>query len=170
MEQEGLLHKIEFTCILELSCCMVEHKHPGRKGISSMAHKDLPRWPRTHLQVSEVKCCPWIIQKQTCRILNFPNLHQLPELIGNVSMLYFLCMFLLGVWGTFRLIKYFNQQNWWLHLKRVLSPAHSLVPALKFASYKWRTVYGAKPLEKILFSLFCWRMGERVARKSDTTS
>lgn len=74
-------------------------------------------WPRTHLQISEVKCCPWIIQKQTCRILNFPNLHQLAEYIGSGSLLYYLCMFLLGVWVTFRIIKYFSQQNWWLHVK-----------------------------------------------------
>lgn len=55
--------------------------------------------------------------EQTCRILNFPELHQLAEFIGNGSILYLLCMFLLGVWGTVRLIKHFTQQNWWLHLK-----------------------------------------------------
>lgn len=41
LEQEGLLHTTEFTGILKLSCCMVEHRHPGRKGVSSMAYKAL---------------------------------------------------------------------------------------------------------------------------------
>lgn len=131
----------------------------GRKGISCMAYKALSWWPRTHLQVSEVKCCPWILQKQTCRILNFPNVHQLTEFTGNGSILYLLCMFLLGVWGTFQTHKIFQPAKLMITFERIPSPAFSFVPALKFASYKSRNVYGAKPLEKILFSLFLGEWG-----------
>lgn len=109
----------------EVQLLHVRNKHPGRKGISCMAYKVLSWWLRTHLQVSEVKCCPWIMQKQTCGILNFPNLHQLADFTHNGSMLYLFCEFLLEVWGTVRLIKYFNKQNWWLHF-RVSSPATPL--------------------------------------------
>lgn len=50
--------------------------------------------------------------------------------------------------------KIFQQEELMITFERVPSPAHSLVPPLKFASYKSRTIYGDKPLEKFLFSLF----------------
>lgn len=70
--------------------------------------KNLPAHERAQM-------LPWK-QKGTCRILNFPSLHQLAEFTGHESV----CMSLLGVWGCVRYIIDFNQQNSWLYLKESL--------------------------------------------------
>lgn len=90
--------------------------------------QSLSGWPRTYLQASKLRCYPWIKQNGTCRILNFPNLHQLAEFTGHGSMLYHPLHVLTrgGGGGGVRLIIDFIPQNGLLHLKEAPFPPTSL--------------------------------------------